>query len=148
MREEVKWLPEKKIDVLFITLKKSDKDYSPATMYENYSISEELFHWLSQPTTSADSPTGLRCVNHEARQPRAAVRPRVQAGPRPGLCRRLHLPGERPLRAPRGQPSHERHLGPRPPHPREVPQEDQQARGGVSATRLPALDISPTFPKA
>jgi len=33
---------------------------------------------------------------------------------------------------PRGQPSHERHLGPRPPHPCQVFQEDQQARGGVT----------------
>ena len=73
VREGVKWLPDKKIDVLFVTLNKSDKDYSPTTMYEDYSISETLFHWQSQSTTSADSPTGLRYINHEARGSRVLL---------------------------------------------------------------------------
>ena len=134
--------PDKKIDVLFVTLNKSDKDYSPTTMYEDYSISEELFHWQSQSTTSADSPTGLRYVNHEARGSRVLLFVReFKQG------RRLHLPGLRPLRLARGQPPHERHLGVGPPDTGEVPEEDQQARSGVSATRLPALDIHPTTPK-
>lgn len=38
VREGVKWLPDKNIDVFFITLNKSDKDYSPTTMYQDYSI--------------------------------------------------------------------------------------------------------------
>ena len=67
VREGVKWLPEKKIDVFFITLNKSDKDYSPTTMYNDYSINETLFHWQSQSTTSADSPTGQRYIHHEER---------------------------------------------------------------------------------
>ena len=53
--------------MLFITLNKSDKEYSPTTMYNDYSISETLFHWQSQSTTSADSPTGLRYINHAER---------------------------------------------------------------------------------
>lgn len=60
VREGVKWLPEKKIDVLFITLNKAEKDYSPSTMYNDYSINDVLFHWQSQSTTSANSPTGMR----------------------------------------------------------------------------------------
>jgi hypothetical protein len=66
VREGVKWLPDKKIDVLFVTLNKSDKDYSPTTMYNDYSISETMFHWQSQSTTSASSPTGQRYINHKA----------------------------------------------------------------------------------
>ncbi|SEA76099.1 Superfamily II DNA or RNA helicase [Oribacterium sp. KHPX15] len=66
VREGVKWLPDKKIDVLFVTLNKSDKDYSPTTMYNDYSISETMFHWQSQSTTSASSPTGQRYINHRA----------------------------------------------------------------------------------
>lgn len=46
----MKWLPEKKLDVLFVTLNKSDKDYSPTTMYQDYSINKTLFHWQSQST--------------------------------------------------------------------------------------------------
>lgn len=64
VREGVKWLPEKKLDVFMVTLNKSDKDYSPTTMYEDYSINEELFHWQSQNATSDTSPTGLRYINH------------------------------------------------------------------------------------
>ena len=64
VREGVKWLPEKKIDVLFITLNKSDKDYSPTTMYNDYSINETLFHWQSQSTTNANGKVGQRYINH------------------------------------------------------------------------------------
>ena len=64
VREGIKWLPDKKIDVLFVTLNKSDKDYSPTTMYNDYSISETMFHWQSQSTTSDSSPTGQRYINH------------------------------------------------------------------------------------
>ena len=64
VREGVKWLPEKKLDVFMVTLNKSDKDYSPTTMYEDYSINEELFHWQSQNATSDASPTGQRYIHH------------------------------------------------------------------------------------
>ena len=65
VREGVKWLPDKKLDVFMVTLNKSDKDYSPTTMYEDYSINEELFHWQSQNATSDTSPTGQRYINHK-----------------------------------------------------------------------------------
>ena len=64
VREGVKWLPEKEVDVFFITLNKSDKDYSPTTMYNDYSINETLFHWQSQSTTNADGKVGQRSINH------------------------------------------------------------------------------------
>lgn len=43
-----------------MTLKKSESDYSPTTMYRDYPISPTLFHWESQSTTSVASPTGRR----------------------------------------------------------------------------------------
>ena len=49
--------------MFFITLNKSDKDYSPSTMYNDYSINETLFHWQSQSTTSDSSQTGQRYIN-------------------------------------------------------------------------------------
>ena len=66
VREGVKYIPEKKTDIFFVTLNKSEKDYSESTMYNDYSISENLFHWQSQSTTSTDSPTGQRYINHRA----------------------------------------------------------------------------------
>lgn len=64
VREGVKWLPEKQVDIFFITLNKSDKDYSPTTMYNDYSINNTLFHWQSQSTTADTSATGKRYINH------------------------------------------------------------------------------------
>jgi len=68
VREGTKYLPDKKIDVHFVTLNKSEKDYSPTTMYNDYSINEFLFHWQSQSTTSDLSPTGQRYINHKERE--------------------------------------------------------------------------------
>ena len=64
VREGVKWLPEKNIDVFFVTLNKADKDYSPTTMYNDYSINSELFHMQSQSTTAENSTTGQRYIHH------------------------------------------------------------------------------------
>ena len=64
VRQGVKWLPEKKLDVFINTLNKAEKDYSPTTMYNDYSINEWLFHWQSQSTTSDTSPTGQRYIHH------------------------------------------------------------------------------------
>ncbi len=63
-REGVKYFKEKKLDAFFITLNKSEKDYSPSTLYEDYAINEKLFHWQSQSRTSVESETGQRYINH------------------------------------------------------------------------------------
>ncbi len=34
-------------------------------MYKDYAINECLFHWQSQSTTSASSPTGRRYIEHK-----------------------------------------------------------------------------------
>ncbi len=65
VREGVKYLPELKTDVFFITLNKTEKEYSPTTMYDDYALDESNFHWQSQSTTSATSPTGQRYINHQ-----------------------------------------------------------------------------------
>ncbi len=58
----VLWNKKTQTDLLFITLEKSDQDFSPSTRYNDYPISPTLFHWESQNTTSPDTPTGLRYV--------------------------------------------------------------------------------------
>lgn len=63
-REGVLHLAESKVDAFFVTLHKTEDSYSPTTMYEDYAISDRLFHWQSQSTTSADSPTGQRYFRH------------------------------------------------------------------------------------
>ena len=63
MMQGVAHVPSLNVDILFITCKKSEADYSPTTMYRDYPISPSLFHWESQSTTTLASPTGQRYVN-------------------------------------------------------------------------------------
>jgi superfamily II DNA or RNA helicase len=60
----VLWTEEWKSDAFLITLTKSETDYSPTTMYQDYAISPSLFHWETQGRTSVTSPTGQRYLNH------------------------------------------------------------------------------------
>ncbi len=59
-REGVLYQPDLNVDAFFITLKKSEADYSPTTMYRDYPISPTDFHWESQSTKSIESNTGRR----------------------------------------------------------------------------------------
>ncbi len=62
-REGVLYVPELNVDAFFVTLQKSEADYSPTTLYRDYPISPTLFHWESQSTTSVASATGQRYLN-------------------------------------------------------------------------------------
>ncbi|SCL28611.1 ATP-dependent helicase IRC3 [Micromonospora nigra] len=67
LREGVKWLESEQADLFFVTLVKSEHHYSPTTMYADRAITDELFQWESQSTTSAASATGQRYIHHAAR---------------------------------------------------------------------------------
>jgi hypothetical protein len=54
-------------DALLVNLRKTERDFSPTTMYRDFALSPELFHWESQNTTSLTSPTGIRYRNHRER---------------------------------------------------------------------------------
>lgn len=64
-REGVALNKEMNTEAFFITLKKSEKEYSPTTLYDDYAISEYLFHWQSQNATAPESPKGLSYINHQ-----------------------------------------------------------------------------------
>jgi hypothetical protein len=66
-REGVYFSSEHNVDAFFVTLKKSAAAFSPTTMYADYPISPELFHWESQSTTSVNSPTGQRYLSGTSR---------------------------------------------------------------------------------
>lgn len=92
-------------DLLFVTIRKNERDYSPSTLYRDYALSLERFHWESQSTTRADSPTGLRYRNHtgkthalffvreSAKDGRGNTRPYLFLGP----AYYLSHEGERPM---------------------------------------------------
>jgi hypothetical protein len=62
-REGVLFVPELNVDAFFVTLTKTEADYSPTTLYRDYPISPTLFHWESQSTTSVSSKTGQRYLS-------------------------------------------------------------------------------------
>ena len=77
----VYWHEETQSDLLFITLQKSERDYSPTTRYLDYAISDELFHLESQANAAADSKRGLDYIPSPGAGPqRGAVHPPDQDG--------------------------------------------------------------------
>ena len=60
IREGVLFSEPLNADALLVTLRKNAKGHSPTTMYRDVAISETLFHWETQSTTSEDSPTARR----------------------------------------------------------------------------------------
>ncbi len=52
-------------EALFVTLKKSEKEYSPTTLYDDYAISEDLFHWQSQNRASPENASGLAYIKQQ-----------------------------------------------------------------------------------
>lgn len=52
-------------ELLFVDLIKSEEDFSPTTMYNDYAINEILFHWQSQNKTREDIGKGTSYINHE-----------------------------------------------------------------------------------
>ena len=63
-REGVLHVADRKLDVFFADINKSESDFSPTTMYEDYAITDKLFHWQSQSNTSDTSPVGKRYIQH------------------------------------------------------------------------------------
>lgn len=60
----VKYFKEKSIDIFFVTLNKSEKDFSPSTLYEDYAINERLFHWQTQSRVKPVSTVAQRYIHH------------------------------------------------------------------------------------
>jgi superfamily II DNA or RNA helicase/HKD family nuclease len=63
----VLWALEAQSDVFFVDLRKAERDYSPSTMYRDYAINRELFHWESQSRQTPEQPTVQRYIEHQAR---------------------------------------------------------------------------------
>ncbi len=63
-REGVAENKELNTELLFIDLIKSENDFSPSTLYNDYAISKTIFHWQTQNATSANKGKGLSYINH------------------------------------------------------------------------------------
>jgi len=67
------WVPQAQSDVFFIDLHKAERDYSPTTMYRDYAISRDLFHWESQSRQHDGQATVQRYIDHAARGTRVLL---------------------------------------------------------------------------
>ena len=64
-REGVFVIAEQNIELLFVTLNKTEKHFSPTTRYHDYAISESLFHWQSQNSARPDRGKGLSYIEQK-----------------------------------------------------------------------------------
>lgn len=64
-REGVLVIEEQKIILLFVTLNKCEKTYSPTALYHDYAISPTLFHWQSQNNSRPEHGRGLSYIQHQ-----------------------------------------------------------------------------------
>lgn len=52
-------------ELLFVDLHKSEEDYSPSTMYNDYAITPTEFHWQSQNSASPNTEKGKSYIEHK-----------------------------------------------------------------------------------
>lgn len=58
---------EQKTYALLVTFQKTEKEFSPSTMYADYPISRELLHWESQANTAQHHTDGQNLIHHQER---------------------------------------------------------------------------------
>ena len=58
---------EQKTYALLVTFQKTEKEFSPSTMYADYPISRELLHWESQANTAQHHTDGQNLIHHQKR---------------------------------------------------------------------------------
>ena len=61
-REGIAENKQQNTEILFIDLVKSEADFSPSTMYNDYAINELLFHWQSQNSSKPELGRGLSYI--------------------------------------------------------------------------------------
>ena len=64
-REGVLNIGDANTELLFVTLNKCEKQFSATTMYHDYAISPDLFHWQTQNSAKPTSGKGLGYIQQE-----------------------------------------------------------------------------------
>ncbi|MDK1287744.1 DUF3427 domain-containing protein [Pseudoalteromonas umbrosa] len=64
-REGVLELKSHNIELLFVTLTKCEKTYSPTTLYKDFAISPTRFHWQSQNSARPERGKGLSYITQQ-----------------------------------------------------------------------------------
>jgi superfamily II DNA or RNA helicase/uncharacterized protein (UPF0128 family) len=64
-REGVAFIEALNTELLLITLNKSEEDYSPTTLYNDFAINEYIFHWQSQNSARPEKGKGKSYIDQE-----------------------------------------------------------------------------------
>jgi superfamily II DNA or RNA helicase/HKD family nuclease len=92
--------------VLLVTYQKTEREFSPSTMYADYPINRDLLHWESQSNTPQSSSAGQNLIHHHERgytilifarntkKKNGVTLPYTYLGP----AERVNHEGERPIR--------------------------------------------------
>ncbi|OPY81476.1 MAG: ATP-dependent RNA helicase RhlE [Syntrophorhabdus sp. PtaU1.Bin153] len=91
---------------LLVTFQKTEREFSPSTMYADYPISRELLHWESQSNTTQASSTGQNLIYHKERNYTVLIFARDQKRRNTvttpftylGPAERVSFEGERPIK--------------------------------------------------
>ncbi len=59
------YIPDQKLSLVFVTTNKSDKDYSPSTLYKDYAVNECQFHWQSKNDVTPEMAEGQRFIHQK-----------------------------------------------------------------------------------
>jgi hypothetical protein len=65
IQEGVAFSKKLNTELLFINLIKSAENFSPTTMYDDYAVNEEIFHWQSQNATGPKTSKGISYIEHQ-----------------------------------------------------------------------------------
>ena len=61
-REGVYFARDQRTQLMFVTLEKDSKQYSPSIQYRDFALAPDLFHWESPNNWRQDGPATKRCV--------------------------------------------------------------------------------------
>jgi len=59
--------PTIRTNAALVTFQKTEKEFSPSTMYKDYPMSRDLLHWETQSQTAQASETGQNLIRHQER---------------------------------------------------------------------------------
>jgi hypothetical protein len=103
MRQGTFFVEELDLDIHIVTLRKSEREFSPTTRYADYLVAPDQLHWESQSTTTFQSATGQRLIKGSGRHLFFVREDRDQEGrTAPFLCLGFARPiwheGEKPIK--------------------------------------------------
>ncbi|MEU3846637.1 DUF3427 domain-containing protein [Micrococcus terreus] len=89
--EGVAWSAAYQLDALLVTLNKDSSGFSPTTMYRDFAVSPNRFHWESQNDTTATSTKGSRYLAKRDQQSHTALFVRERSNDDIGTAAFLNL---------------------------------------------------------